>query len=86
MRWFLHRCAEAAIPVPEYRDEPAGSMTDESHPLHKAGQSMITAGHFTQVTLKPVVRPERKQDTTRAAAMRHLAQPLFYRPVGEFPG
>jgi organic hydroperoxide reductase OsmC/OhrA len=45
MLWYLHLCADAGIIVVDYTDEATGTMVQ----LPKNG------GHFTEVTLHPVV-------------------------------
>ena len=45
MLWFLHLCAEAAVVVTDYIDNAIGIMTENEN----------GSGHFTSVTLHPVV-------------------------------
>jgi organic hydroperoxide reductase OsmC/OhrA len=45
MLWYLHLCAEAGVVVIEYSDNATGTMTVESN----------GSGHFTEVTLNPIV-------------------------------
>lgn len=45
MLWFLHLCADNGIVVTSYRDEPEGTMEENT-----------TGGKFTAVTLKPVIK------------------------------
>ncbi|MFT4031457.1 MAG: OsmC family protein [Siphonobacter sp.] len=45
MLWYLHLCAEAGIIVTDYIDNATGTMTETPN----------GSGHFTEVTLNPVV-------------------------------
>ena len=45
MLWYLHLCADAGIVVTDYTDNATGILT----------QSPTGGGHFTEVTLHPVV-------------------------------
>lgn len=45
MLWYLHLCSEAGIIVTDYTDNATGIMTETSN----------GGGHFTEVTLNPVV-------------------------------
>lgn len=45
MLWFLHLCADAGIVVMGYEDEPDGIMVETAN----------GGGHFTEVTLRPLV-------------------------------
>ncbi|WP_343605542.1 OsmC family protein [Fluviicola sp.] len=44
MLWYLHLCADAGIVVSDYKDNPAGTMTEDPN-----------GGHFTSVVLHPEV-------------------------------
>ncbi len=45
MLWYLHLCSEAGIIVTDYRDNATGTITETPN----------DGGHFTKVTLNPVV-------------------------------
>lgn len=45
MLWYLHLCAEAGVVVTEYSDQATGIMVEEKN----------GSGHFTEVTLHPLV-------------------------------
>lgn len=45
MLWYLHLCSEAGVVVTEYSDNATGIMVDEYN----------GSGHFTVVTLNPIV-------------------------------
>lgn len=45
MLWYLHLCAEAGVIVTDYSDQATGTMVETSN----------GGGHFTEVTLHPVV-------------------------------
>jgi len=62
--WYLGLCVVAGIDVTSYQDEAEGSMTEES---------IGGAGHFTQVTLRPVVALAAGSDRTKAMALHALA-------------
>ena len=61
MLWYLHLCAESGIVVTAYEDDARGTMIETA-----AG-----GGHFTEVTLHPVV--------TLQAGNRALAEQLHER-------
>jgi organic hydroperoxide reductase OsmC/OhrA len=45
MLWYLHLCAEAGVIVTDYTDQATGTMTETAN----------GGGHFTSITLYPVV-------------------------------
>lgn len=59
MLWYLHLCAEAGVVVTDYIDNATGSMTETAN----------GSGHFTEVTLHPIV-------TITDSAMAELAKAL----------
>jgi organic hydroperoxide reductase OsmC/OhrA len=59
MLWYLHLCAEAGVVVTDYVDNATGTMVETSD----------GGGHFTEVTLSPVV-------TITDAAMKAKAEHL----------
>lgn len=59
MLWYLHLCAEARVVVTDYIDNATGSMTETAN----------GSGHFTEVTLHPIV-------TITDSAMAELAKAL----------
>ena len=59
--WYLHLCADAGIIVDAYEDEAEGTMVEGER------------GHFTQITLKPLVTLRYPADAERAEALHHHA-------------
>jgi len=68
MLWFLHLCADAGIVVTEYHDDATGAMaeTDDG------------GGHFTQVTLRPVVKVAGQVDPEVARRLHERAHHLCF--------
>ncbi len=68
MLWYLHLSAEAGIVVTDYHDDATGAMleTDDG------------GGHFTQVTLRPVVKVAGKVDPELAARLHERAHHLCF--------
>jgi organic hydroperoxide reductase OsmC/OhrA len=63
MLWYLHLCADGGIIVLEYRDEPAGIMTENAD----------GGGRFTGIVLRPAIRLAPGSDKTKALALHHDA-------------
>jgi len=61
MLWYLHLCSEAGVVVIDYIDNATGTMTETED----------GSGHFTEVTLHPVV-------TVTEASMVDKANELHY--------
>lgn len=61
MLWFLHLCADNGISVTDYKDEATGTMLQTN-----------AGGHFTEVTLHPVVTINDKSQVEKANAL-HVA-------------
>jgi organic hydroperoxide reductase OsmC/OhrA len=55
MLWYLHLCSVAGVVVTAYEDRAEGTMVETSD----------GGGYFTEVILKPVIRPGRMNCTTR---------------------
>jgi organic hydroperoxide reductase OsmC/OhrA len=79
---YLHLCATAGIAVLSYRDEPSGTMVEDS----------ASGGHFTLVVLSPVVTVRQHDDVEMALRLHHEAHarcfiansvnfPVEHRPV-----
>ena len=68
MLWYLHLCADAGIVVTEYHDDATGAMaeTDDG------------GGHFTQVTLRPVVKVAGQVDPELARRLHEQAHHLCF--------
>lgn len=61
--WYLHLCAEAGVVVLDYVDDALGTMAEDSS----------GSGHFTRVTLRPVVTIRAGCDTAVAAILHTSA-------------
>jgi organic hydroperoxide reductase OsmC/OhrA len=68
MLWYLHLCADAGIVVTEYHDDASGAMAET-----KDG-----GGHFTQVTLRPVVKVAGEVDRELARRLHEKAHHLCF--------
>src|SRR5229473_7317154 len=68
MLWYLHLCADAGIVVTEYHDDASGAMAET-----KDG-----GGHFTQVTLRPVVKVAGEVDPELARRLHEQAHHLCF--------
>lgn len=68
MLWYLHLCADAQISVTSYSDAASGTMQ-----LTEDG-----GGHFTQVTLRPVVRIKEGGDSVLAKELHDRAHHLCF--------
>ena len=68
MLWYLHLSAEAGIVVTDYHDDASGAMleTDDG------------GGHFTQVTLRPVVKVAGEVDPELAGRLHERAHHLCF--------
>ncbi len=64
MLWFLHLCADAGIIVVAYTDKATGTMIQ----TEKGG------GHFTEVTLNPLVTVTEKSMITKANELHEIAR------------
>ncbi|MBD0254630.1 MAG: OsmC family protein [Cytophagales bacterium] len=63
MLWYLHLCAASGVVVTDYADQATGSM--EFNP--------DGSGHFTQVTLHPVVTVSREEMVDKARTLHEEA-------------
>jgi len=68
MLWYLHLCADVGIVVTEYHDDASGAMAET-----KDG-----GGHFTQVTLRPVVKVAGQVDPELARRLHEQAHHLCF--------
>ncbi|MEK6334384.1 MAG: OsmC family protein [Acidobacteriota bacterium] len=68
MLWYLHLSAEAGIVVTDYHDDATGAMLETDD----------RGGHFTQVTLRPVVKVAGKVDRELAARLHERAHHLCF--------
>jgi len=68
MLWYLHLCAEAGIVVTEYHDDATGAMVETAD----------GGGHFTQVTLRPVVKITGTVDREHARRLHEQAHHLCF--------
>lgn len=82
MLWYLHLCATAGVVVVEYTDHATGIMEETPD----------GSGHFTNVTLNPVVTVTEQQMVDKANAIHHEANkycfiansvnfPVLHQPV-----
>ncbi len=68
MLWYLHLCAENSIVVTAYADDAHGSMAETAD----------GGGHFTEVTLRPVVTIQVGSDAARAKQLHERAHELCF--------
>ena len=68
MLWMLHLCADAGITVTAYSDEACGVMAEDSD----------GSGHFTEVTLHPVMRITDAARIKEAEALHAKAHELCF--------
>lgn len=68
MLWYLHFCAVAAITVTSYMDNAVGVMQEEEN----------GSGHFTEVTLHPIVVITDKAKITEARALHQKANQFCF--------
>lgn len=68
MLWYLHLCAEAGVVVVDYIDHAAGTMVETPD----------GGGHFTEVTLSPIVTVLEEPMITQANALHKKANQLCF--------
>jgi organic hydroperoxide reductase OsmC/OhrA len=68
MLWYLHLCAEAGIVVTAYSDRATGTMVETAD----------GGGHFSEVTLHPVVTVKEEGMVNIANALHQKANKLCY--------
>jgi organic hydroperoxide reductase OsmC/OhrA len=68
MLWFLHLCTVAGVVVVEYVDDATGIMEETSD----------GGGHFTEVTLHPVITVAAKDMIAKADALHEKANELCF--------
>jgi organic hydroperoxide reductase OsmC/OhrA len=68
MLWYLHLCAEAGVVVTAYHDQATGIMTETEN----------GGGHFTEMTLYPVVTVADSSMVNKATALHHEANRLCF--------
>jgi organic hydroperoxide reductase OsmC/OhrA len=68
MLWYLHLCAEAGVVVVDYTDGAKGVMTETED----------GGGHFTEVTLHPLVVVSDASMIDKANALHHRANELCF--------
>lgn len=81
MLWYLHLCAANGITVIDYTDEASGTMVETAE----------TGGHFTEVTLRPMVIITDKSQISQANELHKEANKMCFIanscnfPVRHFP-
>lgn len=68
MLWYLHLCAAAGVIVVEYVDDAAGTMEETAD----------GGGHFTEVTLFPVITLASEEMIEKADALHEKANALCF--------
>ena len=68
MLWYLHLCSEAGVVVTDYVDHATGTMTETAD----------GGGHFTEVTLNPVVTVKEISMTGKANELHAKANELCF--------
>ncbi|CAI8703284.1 OsmC family protein [Chryseobacterium sp. IT-36CA2] len=68
MLWYLHFCSEAGIIVTDYRDEATGIMAETAN----------GSGHFTEVTLHPIVTISEESMKEKAEELHHKANKFCF--------
>src|SRR6266536_2737299 len=68
MLWFLHLCSAAGVVVLEYVDDAAGTMEETAD----------GGGHFTEVTLFPVITVASEEMVQTADALHEKANGLCF--------
>ncbi|WP_050022501.1 MULTISPECIES: OsmC family protein [Chryseobacterium] len=68
MLWYLHFCSEAGVIVTEYMDEATGIMAETAD----------GSGHFTEVTLHPVVTVTEESMMEQAKQLHHKANQFCF--------
>jgi len=68
MLWYLHICSEAGVIVLDYMDNASGIMVESS----------TTGGHFTEVTLNPIVTVAENSMIDQANELHKKANELCF--------
>jgi len=68
MLWYLHLCSESGIIVVDYTDNATGVMAEASN----------RGGHFTEVTLNPIVTVTEKVMIEKAEELHRKANELCF--------
>ena len=68
MLWYLHLCSEAGVVVIDYIDNATGTMTETED----------GSGHFTEVTLHPVVIVTEASMVDKANALHYEAHKFCF--------
>lgn len=68
MLWYLHLCADNGIVILDYEDNPIGIMIEDEQ----------GSGHFTDVTLYPVVTVKEKSMMEKANEFHEKANELCF--------
>ncbi|WP_347219077.1 OsmC family protein [Chryseobacterium sp.] len=68
MLWYLHFCSEAGVIVMDYVDEATGIMEETAH----------GSGHFTEVTLFPIVTVPEESMVEKAKELHHKANEFCF--------
>ncbi|MBN8706934.1 MAG: OsmC family protein [Bacteroidetes bacterium] len=68
MLWYLHLCSEAGVIVVDYEDQATGIMSETAD----------GGGHFTEVTLNPVVTVSSKEMIEKATTLHKNANELCF--------
>ncbi|QHW00677.1 OsmC family protein [Spirosoma endbachense] len=68
MLWYLHLCAEAGVVVVDYTDQATGTMIETPD----------GGGHFSEVTLSPVVLVTDEAMIAKANELHHQANKLCF--------
>jgi organic hydroperoxide reductase OsmC/OhrA len=66
--WYLHLCAEAGVIVTDYVDNATGIMVE----------TVDGGGHFTEVTLNPIVTVAEKSMIEKASELHKKANELCF--------
>ncbi|GAA5098746.1 OsmC family protein [Chryseobacterium ginsengisoli] len=68
MLWYLHFCSEAGIIVTDYVDNATGIMTETAN----------GSGHFSEVTLNPIVTVSEESMIEKAKELHHKAHEFCF--------
>lgn len=68
MLWYLHLCADSGIIVEDYLDHPVGTLIEYSD----------GSGHFTNITLQPVITVTDKSVIDKANELHKRANELCF--------
>ncbi|MEO6838647.1 MAG: OsmC family protein [Ginsengibacter sp.] len=68
MLWYLHLCAEAKVVVVNYMDNATGTMSETTN----------GGGHFTEVTLNPIVTVTEHSMVEKAKELHKKANELCF--------